>query len=225
MLLAAGSRCLTAVCLSGFFVFSLDLLSNSRTFSPPHLRAQPKKQLPADQRAFHAAQAITDPEKRLAALRQFIQQFPKSTRVDRAQSRNSRRPAEKLSRPRRRNRRPGEIARSRNPAKVKVACLRNRTSPTTSPTPAAAASISQTAEKFARDATEKLTESPYDKEMTRAYRKYKQPPPSAADLHRGFRRGPRQRALRAGRRLPARGKYSASNRRARRSLCPRPNGR
>jgi len=44
-----------------------------------------KVQLPADQRAFKAAQGTVDPEQRLALLRQFVKDYPKSKRVSTAQ--------------------------------------------------------------------------------------------------------------------------------------------
>src|ERR1700733_12534370 len=45
-----------------------------------------KKQLPADVRAYKAAEAVVDPEKRLAAMRSFVKEYPKSPRVSDAQS-------------------------------------------------------------------------------------------------------------------------------------------
>src|SRR5580692_5548509 len=45
-----------------------------------------KKQLPADRRAYRAAASVVDPEKRLAAMRSFVQEYPKSRAVDEAQS-------------------------------------------------------------------------------------------------------------------------------------------
>ena len=43
-------------------------------------------QLPADRRAYTAARAKTDPAERLAAMRQFVTDFPKSDRVSRTQT-------------------------------------------------------------------------------------------------------------------------------------------
>ncbi len=51
--------------------------------SPPQLPA-PKAQTPPDQKAFNAARVLADPDQKLAALRQFVLDFPKSTRKDSA---------------------------------------------------------------------------------------------------------------------------------------------
>lgn len=47
--------------------------------------SKPKAQVPADKKAFIAARKNEDPTQRLAALRQFTAEYPKSTRVPRAQ--------------------------------------------------------------------------------------------------------------------------------------------
>ena len=45
----------------------------------------PKAQTPPDQKAYNAARAMTDPAQKLAALRQFINDYPDSTRKGQAQ--------------------------------------------------------------------------------------------------------------------------------------------
>jgi len=184
MLLAAGSRCLTAVCLSGIFLSSVGFAFPSAAQTAAS-SAAPKKQLPADQRAFHAAQAVTDPEKRLAALRQFIQQFPKSTRVDRAQSEILDVLLKNF---------PDRAAEIDAQAKLLVkksgkgeTKLSEESNVADNLADAGTHGVDlATAEKFARDAADKLMEPPYDKEMTKAYKKYKQPRPSTKDLHDDF---------------------------------------
>src|ERR1700721_506972 len=47
--------------------------------------AAPKMQLPADQRAYNAAMATSDPEQRLAAQRKLVKDYPKSKYAARTQ--------------------------------------------------------------------------------------------------------------------------------------------
>ena len=56
--------------------------AQSQTLPP----ATPKAQQAADQKAYAAAHRIDDPLQQLAAFRQFVQEYPKSNRVGRAQT-------------------------------------------------------------------------------------------------------------------------------------------
>lgn len=49
-------------------------------------QSQDKKPVPADKAAFTAARGLSDPQAKLDALRRFIAQYPKSSRVDAANS-------------------------------------------------------------------------------------------------------------------------------------------
>ncbi len=70
-----------------WLLLCLLLIVLSAGFSPAQASdaAPVKKQLPADVRAYRAAAAVVDPEKRLAAMRSFVKQYPKSRVVSEAQ--------------------------------------------------------------------------------------------------------------------------------------------
>lgn len=142
----------------------------------------PKMQLPADQRAFQAARAIVDPEPRLAAMREFVTTYPKSTRVSRAQI---------------------EILNvllknfpQRTPEIDAQARLLMKTSGKGLSKLYFEADIADSladagthgadlplAEKYANDAVNKLTEAGFDKDITDADKKYKQPRSTPASMH------------------------------------------
>jgi tetratricopeptide (TPR) repeat protein len=69
-------RTLTILSLSAFLA----------TASAQQPSPTPRMQLPADRRAYTAARAQLDPADRLAAMRQFVHDYPKSSSADRAQS-------------------------------------------------------------------------------------------------------------------------------------------
>jgi predicted negative regulator of RcsB-dependent stress response len=145
-------------------------------------------QLPADQRAFAAARATVDPEQRLTAMRDFVKTYPKSSRADRAQSDIfdtlvkyfPQRTAEIDAQARLLVKHSGkgfsklsyeyDVADSLANAGDKGVDL-------------------PLAEKFAKDATDKLTETTYDKAAASDAKKYKYPVPSAASTHASFARG------------------------------------
>lgn len=144
-----------------------------------------KKQLPADARAFKAACSTTDPEQRLAAMRAFIHDYPKSNRGDRAQTfilttlldNFPQRAAEIDSKAKLVVKRSGKGL-SRANEEVYVAYLLAE---------AGAAGVDlPAAEKFAKDAVDHLSESAYDEASAKTAAKYKMPAPKPAELHKEF---------------------------------------
>jgi hypothetical protein len=144
-----------------------------------------KKQLPADQRAFKAARAITDPEQRLEALRSFVQAYPKSDRVDRAQSAILTVLLDSFPQ------RVPEID-----AQVKTEIKRSgkgldraneETYVAYQLAEAGAAGVDlRRAEKLAKDAASHLDEPTYDQQTARNYAKFKVPAPKPESMHKDF---------------------------------------
>ncbi len=146
----------------------------------------PKPQEPADAKALKAANATEDPAQRLAALRRFLVTYPESKSVDYAHFeilntlvKNFPEREADIDREakyavkhsgRMKNYEQGFIASvlvDRGPRPVDVA----------------------QAEKWARATAkhgEKLSEARFDKDQLKAYRKYKEPAPTAAALHRDY---------------------------------------
>jgi thiol-disulfide isomerase/thioredoxin len=147
--------------------------------------AAPKKQLPADQRAFKAARAVIDPEQRLAAMRAFVHDYPKSERVGRAQTailvtltdhfpqREADIDAQAKVIVKRAGK--GEFSTDQD---VYVVFLLAETGAHGVDLPYA--------EKIAKDAVAKLNEATYDKETAAEYAKYKVPLPKPEALHKQF---------------------------------------
>ncbi len=147
--------------------------------------ARAKKQLPADQRAYRAAQAEADPEKRLAALRQFVEQFPKSTRVGRAEEAILDTLLKSF---------PERTAEIDAQAKLVVkkagkgaGKLREESDVADRLANAGSSGVDlKQAEKWAKQDVDSLTEANYDRETAKMYKKFKAPLPKADALHQDF---------------------------------------
>jgi len=167
------------------------LLACSLLFPSAHLQAQTvesapvKKQLPADVRAYKAANAITDPEKRLAAMRSFIKDYPKSDRVSRAQGFILKILLESF---------PEQTTDIDKQARLQVKHAGKGSSRLNQETYTAfvlaeggtAGVDLPLAERFAKDAVDHLKESAFDKGMTASFAKYKLPSPKPDELHRYY---------------------------------------
>jgi hypothetical protein len=151
----------------------------------PAATPAPKKQLPADERAFKAARATTDPEQRLTALHQFVQQFPKSTRVSRAQSEILDILLKNF---------PDRAAEINAQAKIEIKQsgkgsdrLREASDVANRFADAGTNGVDlPQAEKWSKEYVDKLTEPAYDAQMAKVYKKYKVPLPKPEDLHKSY---------------------------------------
>jgi thiol-disulfide isomerase/thioredoxin len=147
--------------------------------------APAKRQLPADQRAYRAAQATADPEKRLAALRQFVEQFPKSTRVGRAEEAILDTLLKSF---------PEHTAEIDAQAKLVVkkagkgaGKLREESDVADRMANAGSSGVDlKQAEKWAKQDVDSLTEANYDSDTAKMYKKFKAPLPKAEELHKDF---------------------------------------
>jgi predicted negative regulator of RcsB-dependent stress response len=145
----------------------------------------PKIQLPADQRAITAARATVDPEQRLAAMREFVKTYPKSSRVDGAQSDIFDTLVKYFPQ------RTTEIdAQARLLVKHSGKGLSKLSYEYYVADDLASAGDKgvdlSLAEKYAKDATDKLTETAYDKDAAANVKKYKYPARTAASTHASF---------------------------------------
>lgn len=147
-----------------------------------------KKQLPADARAFKAARGTIDPEQRLAAMRAFVQNYPKSDRADRAHTIILTLLLDNF---------PQQTAEIDAKAKFVVKSAGKGQSRFNKETYVAfmlaEAGTSGVdlplAEKFAKDAVDHLTESAFDKANAATVAKYKLPVPKPEDVHKEFANG------------------------------------
>jgi len=144
-----------------------------------------KKQLPADERAFRVARANMDPDQRLAAMRDFLKSYPKSSRASRAEYDILKVLIDEY--PRRSTELRTEIelqvhhaegSQSRASTEEEIASLLAESG-------SAGIELPQ-AEALAKDAVAHLSEEAYDKETRAMYAKYKVPPPPADELHKQF---------------------------------------
>lgn len=188
---SAGAMLRPVLSLSfGIALLSAPAFSQSTAATPaatpvPAATPAPKKQLPADERAFKAARAKTDPEQRLAALHQFIQQFPKSTRVSRAQSEILDILLKNF---------PDRAAEIDAQAKIEIKLsgkgpdrLREASDVANRFADAGPSGVDlPQAEKWAKEYVDKLTEPAYDAQTAKLYKKYKIASPKAADLHESY---------------------------------------
>jgi len=148
----------------------------------------PKMQLPADQRAFDAARATVDPEQRLAAMQLFLKNYPKSNRVDRAQSDIFDTLVKYF---------PQRTAQIDTQAKILVKNAGKGFGKLYYETDVAdnLAEANDTgvdlprAEKLAKDASNKFIEADFDKDAVASAKKYKYPQPTAAAMHSRFTSG------------------------------------
>ena len=144
-----------------------------------------KKQLPADQRAFGAAQATHDPEQRLAAMRAFVAGYPKSSRAGRADDailtillKNFPERTGEVEAAAKKVVKGSDKGFSRNYEEMDVAFKLAEAGPN--------GVDLKLAEKLAKDGIKHLDEASYVKEMTASYVKSKMAPPKPAELHGEF---------------------------------------
>ncbi|NYF92063.1 hypothetical protein RBB79_20500 [Tunturiibacter empetritectus] len=148
----------------------------------------PKMQLPADQRAFDAARATVDPAERLAAMQLFLKNYPKSTRVSRAQGDIFDTLVKYF---------PQRTAEIDSQAKIEIkdagkGFVRLFYETDVADTLAEANDTGvdlPRAEKLAKDASRKFNEADCDKDVLDNAKKYKYPAPSAAARHSRFTKG------------------------------------
>ena len=144
-----------------------------------------KKQMPADRRAYRAAISIGDPDQSLAALRAFLKQYPKSSRVGYAQSaifkllinNFPQRTSEIEAEARLQVKQAGKGL-SRTQKENLLAWLMAEVGTTGVDLPFA--------EKLSQDAVKHTREAEYNKQTLAAYAKYKAPAPKASELHKQF---------------------------------------
>ena len=147
--------------------------------------AAPKMQLPADQKAYKAAQLLPDPAARLAAFQAFLKDYPKSKRlygaryqifhillehfpertkeIDKAAHQQVKQAGKGL----------GKLQQQANVASELAEAGPN------------GVDLPQ-AEKWARNSLDKSNEADYDKATLKNYKKYKQTPPKPAQMHKDY---------------------------------------
>jgi hypothetical protein len=145
----------------------------------------PKMQLPADRRAYTAARAKLDPSERLAAMRQFLVDYPKSDRASRAQTaildlllaNFPNRISEIDTQAKLMIEQAGKGDSRRN-QEIVVAQKLAEAGPNGIDLPLA--------ETFATDAAKSEPEAAYAQKQTAMYVKAKVPPPSAKEIHASY---------------------------------------
>jgi thiol-disulfide isomerase/thioredoxin len=136
-----------------------------------------KKQLPADVRAYKAAQAVVDPEKRLAAMRSFVKEYPKSGSVSDAQSEILKILLDNFPEGTVEIEKQAKLT-VKDSGKGHVAWLLAE---------AGTNGVDlKLAEKFAKEEAAHLSEAFYDKDTLAIYAKYKVTPPKPEALHKGY---------------------------------------
>jgi hypothetical protein len=145
----------------------------------------PKMQVPADRRAYTAARAQFDPGQRLAAMRQFLIDYPKSARVSRARMSILELLLANF---------PDRTAEIDAAAK-QIIKASSKGDPRTTEELIVAQKLAETgpngidlklAEKYAKDANRAKDEQTYTHNMVAMYAKFKMPPPKAAALHASY---------------------------------------
>jgi tetratricopeptide (TPR) repeat protein len=160
-------------------------LSASLAVASAQETAAPKMQLPADRRAYTAARAQLDPAARLAAMRQFLVDYPKSTSAPRAEKSILDLLLAYF---------PGRLSEIDAQAKLLVKGNSKSTSHINEE-----ASVAQKlaeagpngidlplAAKLAKQANDDLQEGPFAKEVDASYIADKLPPPTSAEMHEHF---------------------------------------
>ncbi len=136
-----------------------------------------KKQLPADVRAYKAAAAIVDPEQRLAAMRSFVKEYPKSRAVSEAQGEILKILLDHF---------PERTVDIKKQAKFAVkGSGKGYVAWELAEAGTNGVDLKQ-AEKFAKEEVAHLTEASYDKETLAKYAKYKATPPKPEALHKSY---------------------------------------
>src|SRR3984885_12592815 len=139
--------------------------------------APAKKQLPADVRAYKAALAVVDPEKRLAAMRGFVKEYPKSSAVSDAQSEILKILLDNF---------PERTVEIEKQAKLTVKGSGKEHVAWVLAEAGTNGVDLKLAEKFAKADVAHLSEASYDKDRLAMYAKYKETPPKPEDLHNGY---------------------------------------
>jgi hypothetical protein len=136
-----------------------------------------KKQLPADVRAYKAAVAVVDPEKRLAAMRSFVKEYPKSRAVSDAQDQILKTLLDNF---------PERTVEIEKQAKLTVKSSGKRDVAWALAEAGTNGVDLKLAEKFAKEEAAHLSEASYDKDRLASYVKYKETPPKPEVLHKGY---------------------------------------
>jgi hypothetical protein len=172
--------------LSLCFLVSGATFLRAQTQEPAKPAPAAKKQLPADERAWKAARATMDPEKRLEALRAFVHDYPKSkSRVSRAQD------AILTTLVNHFPERAAEIdAQAKLLVKTGGKGLEGASKKTYIAFQLAEAGTAGAdlpyAEKIAKDAADRMKEGPYDANLIKEYAKFKEPAPKPDEMHKQF---------------------------------------
>ena len=144
-----------------------------------------KKQLPADERAFKVARANIDPDQRLAAMREFLKEYPKSNRSYRAQSDIMKILIDEY--PRRKGELDAEIKLKLHDAKGDQELANTEAGFASQLAEAGTTGIElPQAETMAKDAVARMNEADYDKDTLAQYAKFKVPAPKPDELHKQF---------------------------------------
>ena len=164
--------------LSGAMLFAIQMRADTGD-------APLKKQLPADQRAFGAAQATHVPEQRLAAMRAFVAAYPKSSRAGRAEDAILTILLKNFPE------RTGEVdAAAKKLVKGSDKGLSRDYEQTYVAFRMAEAGTDgvdlKRAEKLARNSVNHLVEASFDRDQAASYVKYKMPAPKPAEMHADF---------------------------------------
>jgi hypothetical protein len=145
----------------------------------------PKMQLPADQRAFQAARSTVDPEQRLAAMRAFVKNYPKSTRASSAQNDIFDTLVKYF--PQRTSEIDTQASIVLKSAGKGLSSLYIEFEVADELAQASDTGIDlPRAEKLANHSVKKFTEASFDKDATDSAKKYKVPPPTTEELHTRF---------------------------------------
>jgi hypothetical protein len=136
-----------------------------------------KKQLPADVRAYKATRAVVDPEKRLAAMRSFVKEYPKSGSVSGAQSQILKILLDNF---------PERTVEIEKQAKLTVKDSGKGYVAWVLAEAGTNGVDLKLAEKFAKEEVAHLSEASYDKDTLAIYVKSKVTPPKPEALHKGY---------------------------------------
>src|ERR1700679_2312228 len=136
-----------------------------------------KKQLPADVRAYKAARAVVDPEQRLAAMRSFVKEYPKSGSVSGAHSQILKILLDNF---------PERTVEIEKQAKLMVKGSGKGQVAWALAEAGSNGVDLKLAEKFAKAEVAHLSEASYDKDTLAIYVKSKVTPPKPEALHKGY---------------------------------------
>ncbi len=162
-----------------WLLLCLLLIVLSAGFSPAQASdaAPVKKQLPADVRAYRAAAAVVDPEKRLAAMRSFVKQYPKSRVVSEAQGQILKVLLDNF---------PERTVEIDKQAKLAVKGSGKGDVAWALAEAGTNGVDLKLAEKLAKEEVGHLTETSYNNHTLALYKKYKETPPKPEALHKRY---------------------------------------